>query len=208
MAAGLVNGSFIRYTFYIPGVTDWSEYRYQKLFRMLYGYVQVVSKGSGASYNYYREGVLTDIPYLKTGKNSIIVPQDSLQKILIFFRTGKAASGDRVPEGCKVPITHFIETVQRPAKELVPAFDALLERLKLSDGASVDSALADLVQAQDWENKNSAQVLAYAQGICSSSWFNAVAGESPRMKKFQDNYYKLKEKSSPSRQPQAVVLKP
>ena len=206
MAAGLVNGSFIRYTFYIPGVTDWSEYRYQKLFRMLYGYVQVVSKGSGASYNYYREGVLTDIPYLKTGKNSVIVPPDSLQKMLLFFRTGKTASGDRVPEGCKVPITHFIETVQRPAKEIVPAFDALLERLKLPDGSSVDSAISDIVQSQEWNHKHAPLVLTYAQGICSSAWFAPVAGESPRLKKFQENYFKLKENAA-AKPVQAIALK-
>ena len=185
-----VPGSFVKYMFIIPGVSDWSEYRYQKLFRLLYGYVQVVSKSSGGHYTYDRGGILTELPYIKTGKNSVIVPPDNLQRLISFFRTKKTSAGDKAPEDCQ--IKYFIETVQKDPRELVPAFDALFERVRLESGKPLDAALSDLVTQEDYSSKDAGFVLQHAERVCSSSWFQSVMRESPRLGKFFENYQKLK----------------
>ncbi len=66
-----------------------SAYFYQRFFRALYGYKQVVSKSNGRHYVYYRPGVLTPHPYVKAGRNAVLVPDSALQPLLRFLKTGQ-----------------------------------------------------------------------------------------------------------------------
>ncbi len=66
-----------------------SSYVYQRFFRAIYGYTQVVSKSNGKRYVYHRPGVLTNIPYVKAGKNAVILPPSGTKPLLDFLKTGK-----------------------------------------------------------------------------------------------------------------------
>jgi hypothetical protein len=66
-----------------------SAYAYQRFYRALYGYTQVVSKSSGKTYTYYREGVLTRYPFVKDGRNAVVIPDSALQPLLSFLKTGQ-----------------------------------------------------------------------------------------------------------------------
>ena len=66
-----------------------SSYVYQRFYRALYGYTQVVSKASGKCYTYHRDGVLTRHPFIKDSRNSVIIPDSALQPLLNFLKTGQ-----------------------------------------------------------------------------------------------------------------------
>src|SRR4030042_1173873 len=84
-----VKGYFIQYKFIIPENMKHSSYTYQKLFRALYGYTQAVFKSNGKTYHYHRAGVLSATPYLRPGKNCVIIPPGKFQHLLDFFKTGR-----------------------------------------------------------------------------------------------------------------------
>ena len=87
-----VDAYFIQYKFIVPKSLSHSSYTYQKLFRALYGYTQAVYKSSGKTYKYHRKGVLSDVPFLRPTKNTVIIPVSALQKLLNFFNTGENLS--------------------------------------------------------------------------------------------------------------------
>jgi len=74
----------VRYRFRAP-----PGYSYQRFFRALYGYTQVVKKSNGKTYIYRRPGVLTYYPYIHGAKNTIIIPPEALPPVINFFKTGK-----------------------------------------------------------------------------------------------------------------------
>lgn len=63
-----VRGYFIQYRFILPDSIKHSSYTYQKLFRAIYGYTQAVHKGSGKNYQYHRQGILSNYPFIRPGK--------------------------------------------------------------------------------------------------------------------------------------------
>ncbi|GAG48539.1 unnamed protein product, partial [marine sediment metagenome] len=84
-----VDSYFIQYKFILPESVSHSSYSYQKLFRALYGYTQAVNKSSGKNYKYHRQGVLSSYPYLRAGKNCVIIAPDAFQNLISFFKTGR-----------------------------------------------------------------------------------------------------------------------
>ncbi len=79
---------YIKYKFIFNNYINKSSYKYQKLFRSIYGYNQLVYKKNSKKNIYYREGVVSKIPYIKPGKNSIILPNNYVDKLLEYFETG------------------------------------------------------------------------------------------------------------------------
>lgn len=78
-------GVQINYKLNIPKKSSWKAYDYQKFFRGIYGYTQFVSKSNGNHYSYPRKGIVEGSPFLKNGKNSLIIPKNHLQKFIDFF---------------------------------------------------------------------------------------------------------------------------
>ncbi len=85
----MVKAFMVRYKFKINENYNHSDYGYQKLFRAIYGYTQVVTKSSGKKYVYHRPGVLSTYPYVKKGKNEVILTKDGFSKLIDFLKTGK-----------------------------------------------------------------------------------------------------------------------
>ncbi len=54
-------------------------------FRELYGYRQVVKRGK-KRYVYLRKGILDEVPHLKIDNSVFLIPEDSLNKILNYFK--------------------------------------------------------------------------------------------------------------------------
>ena len=88
----VLRGYFIQYKFIVPESIKHSSYTYQKLFRALYGYTQNVTKSNGKSYKYHRRGVLSSTPYIRPGKNCVIIPPGTFNSLIDFFKTGKNPS--------------------------------------------------------------------------------------------------------------------
>jgi len=79
--------------YHVTYVVRWpgkkSSYIYQRFYRALYGYTQVVSKANGRHYVYHRDGVLSKYPYIKASRNSVVIPDTALQPLLNFLKTGQ-----------------------------------------------------------------------------------------------------------------------
>lgn len=54
-------------------------------FRELYGYRQVVKRGE-KRYVYLRKGILDEVPHLKIDDSVFLIPEDSLNKVLDYFK--------------------------------------------------------------------------------------------------------------------------
>ncbi len=83
----MVRGYRIRYHIWWDGPR--TSYNYQRFFRAIYGYTQVVVKSNGKSYIYHRPGVLTPYPYIREARKVVIVPDMAAQALIDFFKTGK-----------------------------------------------------------------------------------------------------------------------
>jgi len=85
----MTDAFLVRYKVKVLDDVKHSSYLYQKLFRAIYGYTQVVCKQTGKKYIYHRPGVLSRFAYIKEGKNEIIVTKDGFSYLINFFKTGK-----------------------------------------------------------------------------------------------------------------------
>jgi len=85
----MVKAFMVKYKIKMNGEYKHSDYGYQKLFRAIYGYTQVVTKSNGKRYVYHRPGVLSNTPYIKKGKNEIILTKDGFSKFTDFLKTRK-----------------------------------------------------------------------------------------------------------------------
>ena len=185
----ILTGSYIKYMFHVPGVSNWSEYRYQKLFRLLYGYTQVVSKSNGARYVYHRPGILSSIPYIKAGKNAIIVPQDSLQNVITFFKKGQFGNQ---PNEEQWKVTYYVETIPLKKDQLHDAFESLIERFRAPSGNSLDETIINVAAAKDYNYKYLSLLLYNAGKICNNEWFGIAKENSERLQKLHTSYLTLK----------------
>ncbi|MEM5853612.1 MAG: hypothetical protein QXG39_00735 [Candidatus Aenigmatarchaeota archaeon] len=67
-------------------------YERNKFFRELYGWKQMIKRGSGQKkrkekvYVYRREGLLTEIPHKKIDQSTFIIPEDEFRKMEEFMR--------------------------------------------------------------------------------------------------------------------------
>ncbi len=85
----MVDAFLVRYKIKVLDEVKHSSYLYQKLFRAIYGYTQVVCKQTGKKYIYHRPGVLSKFAFIKEGKNEIIVTKEGFSYLINFFKTGK-----------------------------------------------------------------------------------------------------------------------
>ena len=192
----MVKGYFIQYKFIIPESTKHSSYTYQKLFRALYGYTQNVTKSNGKTYHYHRKGVLSDLPYIRPGKNCVIIPPKSFSTLDTFFKTGKnpahywRVKGNwkavfymdekELDEGQVIAaIKEHIKRVFQPGFEDVPvlALDSIAEKVSRGE--------------QPAKEKISISV-AEAEKIIAAPWFKDVYAKDSELKKFNENYKLLK----------------
>lgn len=61
-----------------------SNYDRNKFFRELYGWKQTIPKEK-KTYEYHREGLLDEMPHMKVGQSSFIVPADNFDRLMEFF---------------------------------------------------------------------------------------------------------------------------
>jgi len=159
-----------------------SAYAYQRFFRALYGYTQVVSKGNGRRYVYHRDGVLTRYPFYREGKNVVIIPDNALQPLLSFLRTGKNPAHEFQFTG------QWAELVKYSIEEAFPdaqtagaaVLDALTRiRVKVLGGSN---AAVDMLQNVHMLTPEEAYLLYYAiQPTVSSNWFNTLSSLAPEI---------------------------
>lgn len=192
----VLKGYFIQYKFIIPESVKHSSYTYQKLFRALYGYSQIVSKSNGKTYNYHRSGVLSKTPYVRPGKNCVIIPQNSFQELINFFKTGKNPGHYWQVKGDWKAV-YYMDEKELEHEKIVEAMEGLVDRSYVLSPNKEHSKLIDEMeiiansqnQVQEGHKK---AIVSKAQEIATMPWFKEAQPKSVTLKKFHELYSKLK----------------
>ncbi len=193
-----VKGYFIQYKFIIPENMRHSSYTYQKLFRALYGYTQAVFKSNGKTYHYHRPGVLSNTPYLRPGKNCVIIPPGNFQKLLEFFKTGRNPTHAWKGKGDWKAV-YYMNEKDVSEKNAIIALEDLLSRHYVStDSGKKEKLSAELNVVLEKAKKGGVEkgylgmLLAEARPVISNDWFKAVSAQSEKLKSFYSDYKKAK----------------
>jgi len=191
-----VKGYFIQYKFIIPENMKHSSYTYQKLFRALYGYTQSVFKSNGKIYHYRRPGVLSSTPYLRPGKNCVIIPSGNFQNLLEFFKTGRNPAHTWKGKGDWKAVYYMNEkTVDE--KNAATAIESLLERHYVPSESGKMESLSSMLnmtasKTSEFDKAYVSMLLSEATPVATSDWFKSVYSQSEKLKAFYSNYKKLK----------------
>jgi len=189
-----VRGYFVQYRFILPDSIKHSSYTYQKLFRAIYGYTQSVYKSNGKTYKYHRAGILSDFPYIRPGKNCVIVPPQAFQLLQDFFKTGHNPTHNWTMKG-DWKCTYFLNEKDLDEKDIVLALEDLISRKFIDNSEGPVKLSKELENAINLELKdNYAKVLlADSKKITDLDWFKLVYSSSNILSNFYQNYKKLKE---------------
>ena len=185
----VVKSYFVQYRFIISDSIKHSSYTYQKLFRAIYGYTQAVYKSSGKTYHYHRPGILSYYPYIRPGKNCVIIPQAAFQSLQEFFKTGKNPTHNWQTKG-EWKCTYFLNEKDVEDKLIVSAIEQLLSR-KLVEGADgpvkLQSELKRIVE-KGGDPAYKAALIKEAQAIVELDWFKQIHSQSKILSEFYDLY--------------------
>lgn len=204
-----IRGYFVQYRFMIPDTVKHSSYTYQKLFRAIYGYTQAVYKSSGKNYHYHRAGILSNFPYLRPGKNCVIIPPTAFQSLQEFFKTGHNPTHNWETKG-DWKCTYFLNEKDVAEKEIVLALENLLSR-KFVVGNDVPAKLStELARAVEKGSDSNYRALLVkdAQGIVDLEWFKLTYQTSPVLTEFYNNFKKLKNTPANQTSSQALTQNP
>lgn len=181
-----VNGYFIQYKFILPETVSHSSYSYQKLFRALYGYTQAVYKSNGKNYKYLRKGVLSDYPYVRAGKNCVVISPDAFQNLISFFKTGKNPAHNWTSKG-NWKAVYYMDEKDIPEQKAAKALEDLIDRTHVGKGANVRLLTSELKRAGSGTLKNEYEslLLSTAKDILKHPWFAKSCEFSARLKEFK-----------------------
>jgi hypothetical protein len=189
---------FIQYRFILPESVKHSSYTYQKLFRALYGYTQCVYKSNGKAYKYHRPGVLSYTPYLKHGKNCVVIPPSALQPLIKFFKTGINPTHNWMEKG-NWKAAYYMNEKVISAKDAAKALELLLNRYYIS--SSTEKVLLESELGRVLKEGGPEQYLRFlvseSKNIIKNEWFNEAMPYSVRLKSFKDNLTSLTHSINP-----------
>ncbi|MEW6295588.1 MAG: hypothetical protein AB1467_04815 [Candidatus Diapherotrites archaeon] len=195
-----VKGYFIQYKFIIPSNIKHSSYNYQKLFRALYGYSQTVTKSNGKTYNYMRHGVLSKSPYIKQGKNCVIIQPNQFQELINFFKTGRNPAHAWITKGDWKAV-YYLNEKDLEEEHVVKALEDWVDRTYITTPSNEFSQLHSelekmknsVIAGEKLNQTHQKNVIEAAQKIINSYWFKQVYNKSPKLKQFYSIYSSLKE---------------
>jgi len=177
----------------LPDTTKHSSYTYQKLFRGIYGYTQAVYKGAGKNYHYHREGILSNYPYIRPGKNCVIIPLPAFQTLQEFFKTGKNPTHFWQEKG-DWKCTYFLNEKELAEKEVAVAVENLLNRKFVASVEGKALLLNEMkrVNQVGAENSYKSGLVKEAQSIVDLDWFKQTYQQAPVLIEFYELFKKLK----------------
>ena len=188
-----VDAYFIQYKFIVPKSLTHSSYTYQKLFRALYGYTQAVYKSNGKTYKYYRKGVLSDVPFLRPTKNTVIIPVNALQKLLNFFNTGENPAHRWTRKG-EWKAVYYMNEKKLNEQTAAKAFENMLDRTWVDTGDGKRPILEELRTAatKGFEKAYIQTLIQEGKKIISNEWFPKCYVYSKKLVEFKKLYDSLK----------------
>lgn len=193
-----VKGYFIQYKFIIPDNTKHSSYSYQKLFRALYGYTQVVDKSNGKRYKYYRKGVLSEVPHIRPRKNCVVIPPEHFQGLIEFFKTGRNPAHYWKGKGDWKAV-YYMNEKDVKEEEIVSAMEKVIDKNFIFQGfkepISIFASFRKFSQTSLTERDKSyaGLVVQRVKNLVNSDWFKSVYSRSDKLSELYSSYKKIKE---------------
>ena len=185
---------FIQYKFILPAEIKHSSYTYQKLFRALYGYTQNVTKSNGKRYKYFRNGVLSKVPYVRTGKNCVTIPPGELTKLTDFFKTGKNPTHYWHVKGDWKAV-YYMDGKGITDEDACNACEALLRRAQIalpqSEPDSISNQLEHAINNKNTNSEYLKLLKTEAEGIINQVWFKETYKLSDKLNNFFNLYKSL-----------------
>jgi len=192
--------NYIKYKFIFNDNIKHSSYLYQKMFRSIYGYTQNVTKKDKKTYWYYRAGVLEDIPYIRPGKNSIIIPINTEHKIINFFNTGKSPIHNFKEKG-EWSINYDIEKIEINQEDIIKTIDDFInstivisidgKNTKLID--ELNKIINDKEYASKFKKANKNNLISKINKILEIDWVDKTKESSENVKLLISLFDKAKE---------------
>jgi hypothetical protein len=194
-----IRSLYIKYKFIFNENIKYTSYNYQKIFRSIYGYQQNVTKKEGKIYVYYRDGVLSYIPYIKQGKGEVILPLQFDKSLIHFFDTGENPAHIWKTKG-DWKVDYKINEIEVSAENIVSALIDVINKKtastdnvykKLSEILSNIASNGDLMMVN-----NKQQIVDLAKKIITTNWFLETYNKSEELTSFYSNYQKIINTSS------------
>lgn len=181
-----VDAYFIQYKFILPKSISHTSYTYQKLFRALYGYTQAVYKSNGKAYKYHRKGVLSDYPFLRPAKNTVIIPSSALQVLINFFNTGKNPAHRWLRKG-EWKAVYYMNEKKLNESTAAKALENMLDRLWVNAEGEKRLLFDELkrVAKEEADPNYISMLLTEARKILNSEWFNKSYSFSKKLEEFK-----------------------
>ena len=189
-----VRGYFVQYRFILPESIKHSSYTYQKLFRAIYGYTQVVNKSNGKNYKYHRAGILSNYPFIRPGKNCVIIPQGAFQQLQDFFKTGHNPTHNWTIKG-DWKCTYFLNEKDLEEKDVIKSIEELISRKFIENQDGLSKLSSEIQKAAETKAKSeyTKELLVEAKKIIDLDWFKLVYSQSNNLNLFYQNYKELRE---------------
>ena len=186
----------VKYKVKMNGEYNHSDYGYQKIFRAIYGYTQNVTKGNGKIYIYHRPGVLSKTPYIKKGKNEVMVPKDCLTQLLDFFKTGENPAHKWSEKG-NWTATYTLYDVDISEQQAKKAIDRIINSTFVVDDDGNTKRILNLFEDMFEQNRvpsNPLKIVLYNEikRLQSLEWYNLVQDKTTLIKRFETLINKFK----------------
>lgn len=167
-----------------------SSYTYQKLFRALYGYTQIVDKANGKTYKYHRPGVLSSMPFFRSGKNCVVIPLETLQTLIKFFKTGMNPTHKwRVKGDWKA--VYYMDEKQISPKMIIDSVEQLIDRQYLNNKKPLFEELKRVSESENTEQEYVLSLSSFVEPIIKHLWFKTACDSSKKLKEFKELFEKL-----------------
>lgn len=194
----MVKSYMVKYKIKMNGDYNHSDYNYQKIFRAIYGYTQNVTKGNGKVYIYHRPGVLSKTPYIKKGKNEVIIPKDNLTSLLDFFKTGENPAHKWSEKG-NWQATYTLYDIDISEQQAKKAIDKLINSVFIVDDEGVTKRIINILE--DYKEKTPSLplkniILTEIKKIQSLEWYSSIQDKTNLIKQFEDLSREFKSKYS------------
>jgi len=186
----------VKYKVKMNGEYNHSDYGYQKIFRAIYGYTQNVTKGNGKIYIYHRPGVLSKTPYIKKGKNEVMVPRDCLTQLLEFFKTGENPAHKWSEKG-NWTATYTLYDVDISEQQAKKAIDRIINSTFVVDDDGNTKRILNLLEEMFEQNKvpsNPLKTVLYNEikRLQTLEWYNLIQDKTTLIKRFETLINKFK----------------
>jgi hypothetical protein len=187
----------VKYKVKMGGEYNHSDYDYQKIFRAIYGYTQNVTKGNGKIYIYHRPGILSKTPYIKKGKNEVIIPKDNLPSLLDFFKTGENPAHKWAEKG-NWQATYTLYDVDISEQQAKKAIDKLINSVFIVDDEGLTKRIINVLEDLK-ENKVPSLplkniLLTEMKKIHNLEWYSTISEKTNIMKQFEELSQNFKNK--------------